>query len=122
MTTNTATLTQQLAVSEAIDTFVEFANAQPNTPRHTWGVYTFAVDKPGAKFTRVVMGVMRDGALTDRSVHAFVDNTTGDLFKAAGWKAPAKGARYNLLTEMDVVKANFDWAGSYLYADHKRIG
>jgi len=29
-------------------------------------------------------------------VYAFIDRTTGDVFKAASWSAPAKGARGNL--------------------------
>ena len=51
-----------------------------------------AIDVPlecevGQKFIRIVNPVH------GRSVHAFVDIATGDLLKAAGWKAPAKGAR-----------------------------
>jgi len=30
------------------------------------------------------------------SIHAFIDIETGDIFKPAGWKAPAKGARGNI--------------------------
>jgi hypothetical protein len=53
---------------------------------------------------------------TGKSVHAFVDKRTGDLLKAAGWKAPAKGARGNVLGDrLDEVKARFDWSGGYLY-------
>lgn len=50
-----------------------------------------------------------------RSVHAFVDKITGDLFKPSGWNAPAKGARFNLLKDMELLKARADWAGGYLY-------
>jgi hypothetical protein len=31
-----------------------------------------------------------------RSIHAFVDKETGDIYKPAGWKAPAKGSRGNI--------------------------
>ena len=31
-----------------------------------------------------------------KSVHCFVNMETGDVLKAAGWKAPAKGARGNI--------------------------
>src|SRR6476646_2903628 len=55
---------------------------------------TFSLDKPGRKFTRVVMHTPGQ-----QIVHAFIDNATGDVLKPAGWKAPAKGARYNLLDE-----------------------
>ncbi len=32
-----------------------------------------------------------------QSVWAFIDKTTGDVLKPASWKAPAKGARGNIL-------------------------
>jgi hypothetical protein len=53
-----------------------------------------------------------------RSVHAFVDPTTGDVLKAAGWKSPAKGVRYNLLDDESYERmiANVDPFGGYLYA------
>jgi hypothetical protein len=35
----------------------------------------------------------RDRIVRDDSVHCFVDRETGAILKAAGWKAPAKGAR-----------------------------
>jgi hypothetical protein len=51
-------------------------------------------------------------------VHLFVDKVTGDVYKAASWKAPAKGIRYNLLddTSREEMYKRADWAGSYLYA------
>ena len=62
----------------------------------------------GRKYHRVVQ---HDSS---RSVHAFIGED-GMLYKAAGWKAPAKGARYNLETDMDVIRQRFDPHGSYLY-------
>ena len=32
-----------------------------------------------------------------RSVHAFIDKKTGEVYKPASFKAPAKHVRYNLL-------------------------
>ena len=52
---------------------------------------------------------------TGKSVHAFVDKRNGDLLKAAGWKAPAKGARGNVLTNLGDIFDRFDWSGHYLY-------
>lgn len=49
----------------------------------------FYADKGGRKFTRIVKE-----AHGSRSVHAFVENATGYVYKAEGWKAPAKGVRY----------------------------
>jgi hypothetical protein len=50
-----------------------------------------------------------------RSVHSFVDRVTGDVLKAAGWAAPAKGVRFNLATGMNELLAAVDPYGSYLY-------
>lgn len=51
--------------------------------------------KEGKKFVKVI--IMREGKPT--SVFAFVDKATGNLLKAASWKAPASGARGNLFDE-----------------------
>ena len=53
-----------------------------------------------------------------RSVHAFVDKKTGQVYKSASWKSPAKGVRYDLriIEQREQVLANCDWAGGYLYA------
>lgn len=50
-----------------------------------------------------------------RSVHSFVDRVTGDVFKPAGWAAPAKGVRYNVVNGFDTLSAAVDAYGSYLY-------
>jgi hypothetical protein len=51
------------------------------------------------------------------SVHAFIDKKTGEVYKAASYKAPAKGVRFNLLIiqEREFMLENCDWAGGYLY-------
>jgi len=51
-------------------------------------------------------------------VHLFVDKETGDVYKPASFKAPAKGVRYNLLddTSREEMYKRADFAGSYLYA------
>jgi hypothetical protein len=50
-----------------------------------------------------------------RSVHSFVDCVTGDVYKPAGWAKPAKGARFNVSTDMSTLLAVVDYAGGYLY-------
>ena len=112
-----STTTARIAVLEAIDRFCDMATDHPSTPKNTWGDVVFYADNPGKNVTRIVCATLRpDGRLDSQSVHAFVDNFTGDLFKAAGWKAPAKNARGNIVTGWDDVVARFDWAGGYLYA------
>ena len=63
----------------------------------------------GRRYFKIVHG--------GRSVHAFVDKTTGDVFKPASWRGPAKIARYNLLDDASYQKclSRADWAGGYLY-------
>jgi len=75
--------------------------------------YTFALDSSGRKYHKVFMYIngQRD------SIHAFIDKKTGDVFKPASFKAPAKGARYNVLNiqSREEMFERADWAGSYLY-------
>ena len=53
------------------------------------------------------------------SVTAFVDKQTGEVYKPASWKSPAKHVRYNLLIiaerEYLLNPINCDWAGGHLY-------
>ena len=55
----------------------------------------------------------------DRSVHSFVDKNTGNVYKAASWKAPAKHVRFSFQKPEDIrfllTPINVDWAGGYLY-------
>lgn len=55
---------------------------------------TLTLDRSGTKNIRVVRMA---GAM--RSVHCFIDIATGDVLKAASWKAPAKGARGSIYDE-----------------------
>ena len=50
-------------------------------------------------------------------VHAFIDKKTGEVYKPASWKAPAKHVRYDLriINQRQACLANADWAGGYLY-------
>ena len=55
----------------------------------------------------------------DGSVHAFVDKNTGNVYKPASWKAPAKHVRYSFQSPEDIRfllnPINVGWAGGYLY-------
>ena len=52
-----------------------------------------------------------------KSVHAFVDKQTGEVYKSASFKAPAKGVRFDLrlIKDREYLFANADWSGGYLY-------
>jgi len=53
----------------------------------------------------------------NQGVHAFVNKTTGEVFKPASYKAPAKHVRYDLrrIKDRERCFSNADWAGGYLY-------
>jgi len=67
----------------------------------------------GRKYHKIIMN-----ANGSRSVHAFVDKQTGEVYKSASWKSPAKGVRYDLrlIKDREWLLANATWNGSYLYA------
>ena len=50
-------------------------------------------------------------------VHAFIDKNTGEVYKPASWRGPAKGVRYDLriINQRETCLMNADWAGGYLY-------
>ena len=53
------------------------------------------------------------------SVTAFIDKNTGEVYKPASWKAPAKHVRFDLRIirqrEFLLNPKNCDWAGGHLY-------
>ena len=74
--------------------------------------YNFYIET-GKKYHKIVMD-----ANGSRSVHAFVDIKTGEVYKSASWKSPAKGVRYDLriIEQREWLLEHADWAGGYLYA------
>ena len=71
------------------------------------GRYKFTI-QTGRKYHKI-----HDG----NGVHAFVDKNTGEVYKPASYKAPAKHVRYDLrrIKQRRECFMNADWAGSYLY-------
>ena len=67
----------------------------------------------GKKYHKIIIVDSSGG----RSVHAFVDKQTGQVYKPASWKAPAKIVRYDLrlIEDREFLFEKADWAGSYLY-------
>ena len=61
----------------------------------------------------------RKGGYRQGSVTAFVDRSTGEVYKPASWKAPAKHVRYDLRLIKDREflhdPKNTDWSGGHLY-------
>ena len=80
----------------------------PNSGRN----YSYALIS-GRKYHKVMQCVNGQ----TESVHAFIDRKTGEVYKAASVKAPAKGVRFNLLiiSQRNWLFEHADWAGGYLY-------
>ena len=74
--------------------------------------YKFYIES-GRKYHKLIM----ETGAGSRSVHAFIDKKTGDLYKPASFKAPAKHVRFNLciISDREWLLENADWAGGYLY-------
>ena len=80
----------------------------------------FTIDE-GRKYYKIMSNDWDDRANDWRSggVHAFVDKKTGEIYKPASWKSPAKHVRYDLRVIRDreyvLDPRNCGWAGGYLY-------
>jgi len=76
--------------------------------------YGYELDSFGRKYHKIYMTIngKRD------SIHAFIDKKTGEVYKPANTKQPAKGVRYDLriISQREWLLENADWAGGYLYA------
>ena len=61
----------------------------------------------------------REAGYRQGSVTAFIDKNTGEVYKPASWKSPAKIVRFNLLIIAErnylLNSENCDWAGGHLY-------
>jgi phage-related protein len=75
--------------------------------------YDYIIES-GRKYHKVIM--VDSG--NSRSVHCFIDKKTGEVYKSASWKAPAKGVRYDLrlIKDREWLLEHADWASGYLYA------
>ena len=75
----------------------------------------------GKKYIKVVREEYdeRNDRWRDTTVHAFIDRNTGDVYKPASWKAPAKHVRFNFCNKQDLLFLTdprcVGWAGGYLY-------
>ena len=80
----------------------------PNSGRN----YSYALIS-GRKYHKLMQCVNGE----TESVHAFIDKKTGEVYKAASYKSPAKGVRFDLrlIEQREWLFENADWAGGYLY-------
>jgi len=78
--------------------------------------FTYTV---GKKYIKIVQKDWndRDNCYEGGGVHAFIDKNTGEVYKPASWRAPAKHVRYDLriIQERNACINRAGWAGGYLY-------
>ena len=88
-----------------------FTSSHPNSDP-----YKFYIES-GRKYHKIIMEIPNENRDPSRSVHAFVDKKTGEVYKPASFKAPAKIVRYDLriIEQREWLLENADWAGGYLY-------
>ena len=74
--------------------------------------------KVGRKYLKINQyDLDQNGEQWSGGVHAFIDKNTGEVYKPASWRAPAKHVRYDLriINQREECLARADWAGGYLY-------
>ena len=76
--------------------------------------YHYELTSTGRKYHKIHMFINN----RIDSIHCFIDKQTGEVYKPASTKAPAKGVRYDLrlIEQREWLLENCDWAGGYLYA------
>ena len=106
--------------------YPEYAREQLDAIENgTANLYKFVV-KTGKRYYKIVQQEFETwekskyyGQYRDGSVHCFVDKETGDVYKAASWRSPAKHIRFSFQNVEDLKfllnPDNVDWAGGYLY-------
>ena len=73
---------------------------------------------PGGRYKFTIQTGRRYHKIHDgNGVHAFVDKNTGEVYKPASYKAPAKHVRYDLrrIHQRHECFSSADYIGSYLY-------
>ena len=91
-------------IRKNLDKFIDYLNNSMKKPDNYWYNYTTR----GSKYYKVVMNY-----INHESVYCFVDKRNGDIYKSAGWRAPAKGIRGSVLITDSY--SNADWSGGWLY-------
>ena len=77
--------------------------------------------RPGSKYIKIFITTCFEdqdpSTATGWSVWVFIDKRTGDVYKPASVKAPAKGVRFNLLDDDSFADCcqRADFAGAFLY-------
>ena len=110
----------QFKVEYQVEQLIEMLNNdwKVNSIENNRSVYTQLEYEVGRKYIKV-LSYLKDGNFGDarirgRSVWMFVDKNTGECYKPASYKAPAKYVRY-LITQLADHPHICDAYGSFLY-------
>ena len=93
-----------MEIRDKLDDFVNHLNNSMEKPDG----YSYEYTTSCSKFFKIIM--ISHGS---RSVYCFVDKRNGDIFKSAGWRAPAKGVRGSIINPDSYTHS--DWSGGWLY-------
>jgi hypothetical protein len=85
-------ITHDTPFADALAAFVEHAQSLQGD----YDPDQISVSKGGRKYLRIVRTRPHGGG---QEVFCFIEKTTGNVLKAAGWKAPAPGARGTIYNE-----------------------
>jgi hypothetical protein len=94
-----------LAMNHFMEELDRGTNEYWKRARFTIGKPVFSLSTRGSKYFKIT---------SDNSVYCFIDKETGDIYKPASWRGPAKGVRANL-NNYDSWMNKTDPHGSWLY-------
>ena len=109
-------MSTSLVTKSPAERYVDGLNAHEDSlPNFSDTVKNYAVYSVDVlrKYTRIVQTCYGQS-----SVHAFVDNATGEVLKSSGWKTPAKGVRFATVEDALVAAraaGAHAFSGGYLY-------
>ena len=107
-------MTKTTRFEAALATFIAGCTKISNDHREKWYPSCPEVvfsQTAGKRYVKVIRGDVSGG---QRSVHCFVEVVTGNVLKAAGWKAPAKHARGNIFDEHNGLNRMNEYGPEYL--------
>ena len=96
---------KHIDLNDSVDDFMNHLNNNMDKPDG----YSYELNTRGSKYFKVEMTSHGN----HRSVYCFIEKSTGNILKSAGWRAPAKGTRGSVLI-VDSYKHS-DWSGGWLY-------
>lgn len=103
---------------KAVNLYLKWLNkTQKDAAKDTKLFYRYSWLEKSKKWWKIWIGDIWKGKENpqSKSIFTFIDPETGDMYKPAGWKAPAKGARANVFNLPDAQRATTDEGISFGY-------